>query len=164
MPSCRPPLLASWIKKEFLCGSFYAQVMLESVWTKEDEFLCFTRLKLFECSTKKLTGLTILLLCTWRKRGENNSKMFQKIFAWRWSHLKSEKAKRRRYFNIWFNKKSFAWQTVECHTGEKCSKLFKTSLKNDKEKDSTEDGMFLNLKRVCVCWFQAVNKTTCSIL
>ena len=41
----------------------------------------FTRLKLFECSTKKLTGLTILLLCTWRKRGENNSKMFQKIFA-----------------------------------------------------------------------------------
>ena len=81
MPSCRPPLLASWIKKEFLCGSFYAQVMLESVWTKEDEFLCFTRLKLFECSTKKLTGLTILLLCTWRKRGENNSKMFQKIFA-----------------------------------------------------------------------------------
>ena len=40
----------------------------------------FTRLKLFECSTKKLTGLTILLLCTWRKRGENNSKMFQKIF------------------------------------------------------------------------------------
>ena len=81
MPSCRPPLLASWIKKEFLCGSFYAQVMLESVWTKEDEFLCFTRLKLFECSTKKLTGMTILLLCTWRKRGENNSKMFQKIFA-----------------------------------------------------------------------------------
>ena len=164
MPSCRPPLLASWIKKEFLCGSFYAQVMLESVWTKEDEFLCFTRLKLFECSTKKLTGLTILLLCTWRKRGENNSKMFQKIFAWRWSHLKSEKAKRRRYFNIWFNKKSFGWQTVECHTGEKCSKLFKTSLKNDKEKDSTEDGIFLNLKRVCACWFQAVNKTTCSIL
>ena len=81
MPSCRPPLLASWIKKEFLCSSFYAQVMLESVWTKEDEFLCFTRLKLFECSTKKLTGLTILLLCTWRKRGENNSKMFEKIFA-----------------------------------------------------------------------------------
>ena len=40
MPSRRPPLLASWIKKEFLCGSFYAQVMLESVWTKEDEFLC----------------------------------------------------------------------------------------------------------------------------
>ena len=40
MPSCRPPLLASWIKKEFLCGSFYGQVMLESVWTKEDEFLC----------------------------------------------------------------------------------------------------------------------------
>ena len=81
MPSCRPPLLASWIKKEFLCGSFYAQVMLESVWTKEDEFLCFTRSKLFECSTKKLTGLTILLLCTWRKRGENYSKMFQKFFA-----------------------------------------------------------------------------------
>ena len=81
MPSCRPPLLASWIKKEFLCGSFYGQVMLESVWTKEDDFLCFTRLKLFECSTKKLTGLTILLLCTWRKRGENNSKMFQKNFA-----------------------------------------------------------------------------------
>ena len=81
MPSCRPPLLASWIKKEFLCGSFYAQVMLESVWTKEDEFLCFTRSTLFECSTKNLTGLTILLLCTWRKRGENNWKMFQKIFA-----------------------------------------------------------------------------------
>ena len=61
---------------QFLCSSHARKCVDKRRWIFV--FYSFEIVWMFD---KKLTGLTILLLCTWRKRGENNSKMFQKIFA-----------------------------------------------------------------------------------
>ena len=159
MPSCRPPLLASWIKKEFLCGSFYAESHdRKCVDKRRRNFLCFYSFENYLNVRPKnwLDWPSCFFVLEESEVKKQLKKCFQKKFLHEDEVIsKVKKAKRRRrYFNIWFNKNHLLGKQLNVTLVEKCSKLFKTSLKMTKRRIQPKMGYFLIWKEFVLVDFR----------